>query len=110
MSNNNAIKISLLGGEVAPRYETKVKALTCDHVIITEHGMASGLPLVDIQFHDEDGNQFFFALSGSMLMTMGAAVKGINIRNFGNPDPSAEQAAEVMAAKATLERGDQETH
>ena len=56
-------------------------------MIITEKGMESGLPLVDLQLIDKDGKKHFVAVSGRILLTIAAAIRGSNLRNHGTEEP-----------------------
>jgi len=82
------LDIKLNPGNVAPRYEPdKVKQLQPHTAIITEQGMESGLPLVDIQMKDDQGNDYFFMISGRLINGLSAAIKGCNVRNHGVEEP-----------------------
>ena len=85
MSNNLSIEIK--EGNLAPRYTEKTKQLTATKAVITEKGMESGLPLVDIQLTDADGNEYFFMLTGRLFNGLSAAIKGVNLRNHGVEEP-----------------------
>ena len=83
----NHLKLELNPGTLAPRYGTEVKELKCECAVITENGMESGLPLVDFQLSDVDGNKYFFAISGRIVNSVSAAIKGVNLRNHGVEEP-----------------------
>lgn len=82
----NQVSIELIQGTEAPRYTTE-KELSADKVIITEQGMESGLPLVDIQMTDKDGNKYWVPISGRIMNTISAAIRGVNMRNHGVEEP-----------------------
>lgn len=80
-------KLELIKGDVAPRYDDDWKQLELKDVKITEKGMASRLPLVDLQFIDKDGNKYFAMTSGRIINAVSAAIKGVNVRNHGTEEP-----------------------
>jgi hypothetical protein len=83
------LSIELLQGNFAPRYSKEVseRKLDCKKVVITENGMVSGLPLVDFQLVDKDGNEYFFAITGRLVNMISAAIRGVNMRNHGCEEP-----------------------
>jgi hypothetical protein len=81
------VTIKLVPGKVAPRYTEPMIELRAPEMIITEQGMASGKPIVDIHFTDAEGNRYCFITSGSLIRAMAAAVGGVNLRNHGTEDP-----------------------
>jgi hypothetical protein len=76
------LDIKIKPGNVAPRYTTE-KQLTLDGAVITEQGMDSGLPLVDLTFTDADGNKYFTMTSGRILNALAIAIRGVNMRVHG---------------------------
>lgn len=89
MKNSDAtnLTINLVPGNVAPRYTENDIELTVDNAVITEQGMQSGLPLIDIVLTDANGKKYFTALSGRIVQTLSKAIDGVNIRNHGVADP-----------------------
>lgn len=83
----NQVSIELIQGTEAPRYANGEKELSADKVVITEQGMESGLPLVDIQMTDKEGNKYWVPVSGRIMNTISAAIKGVNMRNHGVEEP-----------------------
>lgn len=82
------LKIKLNPGKVAPRYEPdKIKQLEVHTAVITEQGMVSGLPMVDIQMTDTEGNEYFFMITGRLINGLSAAIHGANVRNHGEAEP-----------------------
>ena len=82
------LDIKLNPGNVAPRYNLEeTKELYPMKAIITENGMESGLPLIDIQMQDKEGNQYFFAISGRLINGLSSAIKRVNVRNHGIEEP-----------------------
>jgi len=79
--------IKFLKGNLAPRYTKDTKNLKVEQAVITEQGMVSGLPLVDMQLVDEDGNKYFFCLSGRLFKLLATSIDGVNLRNHGTIDP-----------------------
>lgn len=77
------LDIQILEGSLAPRYPVSVKELYCKKSVITEHGMKSGLPLVDFQLVDAQGNSYFFVLTGRLVIALGQAVTGVIAKNEG---------------------------
>lgn len=82
----NQISVEIKQGSTAPRYTTETE-LSADKAIITEQAMRSGLPLVDIQMTDKDGNKYWVPLSGRIINMISSAVKGVNMRNHGIEEP-----------------------
>lgn len=79
-----SLEINLLKGSVAPRYEAKIKELKIKKAVVTENGMQSNRPLVDLQLEDSLGNKFYAVLSGGLCQNLGAAIDGVNMRNHGS--------------------------
>jgi hypothetical protein len=87
---NQTVKITLVPGNVAPKYldeEPRRQELFIDEVIITEQGMQSGLPMVDFKLKGADGKTYLFVLSGRMVNAISATVRGVNFRNHGVDEP-----------------------
>lgn len=85
--NQTQLHIKLQPGDLAPRYPSNVSPLDCQDVVITERGTASGLPLVDFRFKDDQGREFFFAVTGRLVISLAAAIRGVNLRNHGKEEP-----------------------
>jgi len=81
------LKIQLVAGKVAPRYGREVLELAFHTAVITENGMGSGLPVVDLQLADKDGNAYFAAISGRQILALAEAIQGVNYRNHGSTNP-----------------------
>lgn len=83
------LKIELVPGSVAPRYGHDVQRteVECESVVITEQGMASGLPLLDFKLRGPDGKLYLLVLTGRIVNMVSAAVKGVNMRNHGKAEP-----------------------
>lgn len=82
------LSIKINPGDVAPRYNPETtKELTAEIAIITEQGMSSGLPLVDIQMKDAEGNEYFFMITGRLINGLSDAIKGVNKRLHGVEEP-----------------------
>ena len=86
-SDATILNIELLPGNTAPRYTSVDVELTVDKVVITEQGMESGLPLIDIVLTDGNGKKHFTALSGRIVQTLSKAIDGVNVRNHGTSNP-----------------------
>lgn len=71
-----SLTIKTKEGSLAPRYTEEVKELITNIAVITKEGMQSNKPLVDLQLTDAEGNQYFTALSGAILINLAAAIKG----------------------------------
>lgn len=84
---SNTLNIKIKEGNLAPRYPVEVKQLTANTAVITENGMANGLPVVDIQMTDEEGNEYFFMLTGKLFNGLSAVIKGVNLKNHGVEEP-----------------------
>lgn len=86
MSNSIAIKI--VEGGVAPRYNPEqTKQLEARVAVITENGMQSGLPVVDIQMVDAEGNEYFFMVTGRIFNSVTDIIKAVNMKNHGAEEP-----------------------
>jgi len=81
------LTIEIKDGTIAPRYKEDDVELTIDKAVITEKGMESNLPLIDFQMTDADGKVHFAALSGRLILSLAAAIKGVNMRNHGTEEP-----------------------
>lgn len=73
--------------KIAPRYTDATKRLELKEAIITEMGMESDLPLVDLKLTDSDGNEYFAMVSGGLLNGLSASIKGVNLKNHGAEEP-----------------------
>lgn len=82
----NHLKISLVPGKLAPKYEEVGIELFCQEVVITEQGTEGGLPMVDFKMVGPDG-VYLMVLTGRIVNAISAAVKGVNLRNHGAPEP-----------------------
>lgn len=88
MSIPQILEVEIVGGNIAPRYEPGVVTeLSADKAVITEKGMESGLPLIDIQLTGPDGKKYFAVLTGRVVLTLCGAIRGVNLRNHGNEEP-----------------------
>jgi hypothetical protein len=86
--SETSLAIELVDGSLAPRYEpSKVEMLSLDKAVITERGTEGGLPLVDFQMTSIDGKEYFFAVTGRLVLSLAAAIRGVNDRNHGVSEP-----------------------
>lgn len=81
-----AITIKLVPGDIGPRYEN-THELKLDHVTITEQGTQAHLPIVDIVATLPNGERAVLVLTGRVLCSIAAAVRGVNLRNHGTEEP-----------------------
>jgi hypothetical protein len=81
------LSISLVPGDVAPRYLPISKELVIQKAVITEKGTEGNLPLVDLVLKDDDGNEFYTMVTGRIILGLAAAIKGVNLRNHGTEEP-----------------------
>jgi hypothetical protein len=81
------LKTRLVEGKTAPRYTKEVKKLEIKEAVITEQGMESNLPIVDLVMYDEQGNKYFAMTSGRIINAISAAIKGVNMRIHGVQEP-----------------------
>ena len=81
------LAIKILPGDTAPRYPVGTVELTINAAVITEQGMTSKLPIVDLQLTDAKGRVYFAATSGRIILGLAAALKGVNMRNHGVEEP-----------------------
>jgi hypothetical protein len=86
VSDGTHAQITLVPGSVAPRYPDG-EAIGVVEVVITEQGMQSGLPLVDFVCRDRHGHQFVLTLTGRIVLGIGGALRGVNLRNHGKAEP-----------------------
>ena len=80
------VQLHLVPGKQGPLYENTVE-VKCERVVITEKGMESDLPLVDFVCRGPDGTSVLMVLSGRIVNMISAAIKGVNVRNHGVPEP-----------------------
>ena len=78
--------INMNPGDVAPRWDEATHELTPLYVTITERGMQSGLPMVDMVFEGHDGKRHAFTTSGRMMLMVAGAVQSAVVRNRHEPD------------------------
>lgn len=80
------LRLEIVPGDTAPKYSEGTE-LTCDKVVITEKGTASDLPIVDFVMRDHEGKMYLLVLTGRVVNSISAAIKGVNSRNHGTPEP-----------------------
>lgn len=80
------LHIRIVPGVLAPRYEDGTAA-DLEQATITEQGMASGLPLVDLHCRDGNGHEIIVVTTGKLLLSLAAAIRGVNLRNHGVEEP-----------------------
>lgn len=83
----NSLSISMIQGVTAPRYDSETVYVRCQRAVITEKGTQGQMPIVDFQLEDEKGKKYFLVLSGKLVTMLGAAIKGVNVRNHGKEEP-----------------------
>lgn len=83
---SNQISISIVPGNVAPRY-ADAEGLVVDHAAITEQGTESGLPIVDLVCRDGAGATFVVSFTGRIVLALAGAIRGVNTRIHGTPEP-----------------------
>lgn len=82
------LNIELLPGDMAPRYNgDRYKKVGIEKVVITEQGTEAGLPIVDIQMIDENGDRYYACVTGRLVNALAAAIQGVNLRNHGKEEP-----------------------
>lgn len=82
------IAIKLCPGIVAPRYEAGTRTeVECGEAVITEQGTVNNLPIVDLLLDGPDGKKYLLVLSGRTMLAIAAALRGVNQRNHGTPEP-----------------------
>lgn len=79
--------VRLVEGGTAPRYDYATIALDPIEAVITEKGMASDLPLVDLHFEDDNGTRYVATTSGRIVLMIASAIRGANLRNHGRSEP-----------------------
>ncbi len=87
--SHNQVKVEIVPGKVAPRYEASdYTKLSLEEIKITEQGTAAGLSLVDLVLVDPDtGKKYFCMVTGRILITLSAAIQGVNQRIHGVSEP-----------------------
>jgi hypothetical protein len=80
------LEIEIVKGKLAPRYSSGTE-LVCEGVVITENGTVSDLPIVDFKMRGPDGKFYLLPLTGRLVISLAAAVRGVNLRNHGTEDP-----------------------
>ena len=78
--------INTIPGNTMPRFDAHTTELTPLHATITERGMSSGWPSVDVVFEGADSKRYAFTTSGRMLLMLGGAIQAAVIRNRFEPD------------------------
>ncbi len=86
MSMGNSATIRIVPGKIAPRY-SEGQELTLEDIAITEQGTEEGLPIVDFRMRGPDGKFYMLALTGRIVNCIAAAVRGVNERIHGLPEP-----------------------
>lgn len=85
------LKITFVAGDTAPRYNgPRFQGgceLQCEEAVITEQATKEGLPIVDFRMRDAKGNFYLLVLSGRIVNALSAAIKGVNTRIHGTPEP-----------------------
>lgn len=84
--SSNDLKIRLVPGDTAPRYD-EGQELVCQEVVITEQGTKANLPLVDFKLRGADGKLYVLVLTGRLVNMVSAAIKGVNQRIHGIDEP-----------------------
>lgn len=84
---STSVSIQIVAGSTAPRLEEGTSELELAAVMITEQGTEQGLPIIDLRCVDQDGKQFLITVTGRLLAGIAAAVRGINTRIHGRPEP-----------------------
>ena len=82
----HAVKIELIEGKQAPKYDTG-QEIEVQAFVITEQGTQANLPIVDIVMRGKDGAQYVAVISGRLLLGVAAAIRGANKRNHGVEEP-----------------------
>ena len=84
-----SLKIDIIAGYDCPVYVEEVdpQNLTLLSVVIIEQGTTLLLPVVQFKTRDASGNFRLLTLTGREVIAMGKAVKGINQRIHGTPEP-----------------------
>jgi hypothetical protein len=86
MDIQNVLKLKIIEGDTAPRYDVGTE-LTLEEVVITEQGTVAGLPIVDVKMRGPDGEFYLLVLTGRIVNSIAMAVRGINMRNHGKEEP-----------------------
>lgn len=80
------LTINTIPGSMAPRFEATTHPLTPISATITEQGMKSGWPMVDLTFEDSSGKRFAYTTSGRMMLLLAGAIQAAVVRNKLEPD------------------------
>lgn len=82
MSNIPSIRIQILPGNLPPKYPETIEIYAVE-ANITEKGMTSGAPLLDLVFKDEHGQRYFYMTSAAIIEAIAAAIQGVKEKNAG---------------------------
>lgn len=84
----NKLNMELVQGHAVPKYGHEVVPLVVDKAVITERATEADLPVVDLLLQDPDsGKKYFICVTGRVVNGISAAIKGVNMRNHGTPEP-----------------------
>lgn len=78
--------INTIPGNKAPRWDAETCELTPLGAHITERGMRTGWPMVDLVFQDPEGKRAAYTTSGRMMLLLAGAIQAAVIRNKHEPD------------------------
>lgn len=82
-----ALNLLLNPGDKLPNYDTPREELAIEGVVITEQATIGRLPVLQLKLRAPDGKLFLAALTGRQVCALAGAVRGINERNHGTPEP-----------------------
>lgn len=60
----------------APNYGADTCAVKIDKCIVVKKGMTSGMPSIDLQMTDENGNKYVALMTGNILESMAQVARG----------------------------------
>lgn len=83
----NVLPIAIRPGSTRPQYDESSQELAVESAVITEQATALRLPVVELKLRGPDGQLYLAVLTGRQVCTVAAAVRGINERNHGTPEP-----------------------
>lgn len=84
----NSLIIELVEGKQGPFYPSTTEGIALKKAVVTEQGTKLNLPIVDLVFKDEHGNEFVATTTGAIIIGLSDAIKGVNMRNHGKENPS----------------------
>lgn len=81
------LEIKFVPGKQGPFYAEGTQQLKVEKCVVIEQGTEANLPFVDFVMKGEHGEQYLMVLTGRMVLSLAAALRGVNMRNHGVAEP-----------------------